>query len=86
MDYQQWQEDLYRDTYEATIKAIEYRRNSDPEYTIEELRRQLETMYIIEGNNYGGRGLSAQIDLEATIAGLQVALNQWQNEGENPQV
>lgn len=80
MDYQNWQDELYRNAYEATISAIEFRRKSDPEYTLHELCQQLETMCIIEGNNQGGRGLSTQIDIEATVAALQTMVHQWQNE------
>ncbi|MGL4524369.1 MAG: hypothetical protein ACRCVN_02455 [Spirochaetia bacterium] len=76
----EWQDELYITTYESTSKAIEFRRKNDKTYTPDELERQLEAMYVIDGNNYGGRSLAGQLDLEATIAAMQVALNQWLKE------
>lgn len=80
MDYEKWLENLYIETFEATIRAIEYRRESDPKYTLNELLSQLEAMYVIDGNNYGGRSIAAQTDLEASIAAMQFMVNQWRKE------
>ncbi len=82
MDYEQWLEKLYIETFEATIRAIEYRKKSDPKYTLNELLSQLEAMYVIDGNNYGGRSIAAQTDLEASIAAMQFMVSQWQKETE----
>ncbi len=82
MDYEQWLENLYIETFEATIRAIEYRRKADPNYTVDELIKQLESMYVIDGNNYGGRSIAAQTDLEASIAAMQFMVSQWRKEAE----
>ncbi len=71
---------IYEETFEAALRMIEKRRLTEPGFSIRDLERLLQTEYVVEGNDQFGRGEVFEIELAATIAAHEVALEQWRRE------
>jgi hypothetical protein len=67
-------QEQYQRVYDETVDQLEYRLNRDPNFTARELREQLEVMYVQEGNDWLGRGMSETVSMSATIAGMEAVL------------
>ncbi len=75
----------YTETFEATVAQITMRRRVDKNFTLHELQKLLETAYINQGNEWGGKGSLQEIVQEATIAAYEFLLAEWQeNDVEQP--
>ncbi len=68
----------YKETFEATVAQITMRRRLYKEFTLQELQKLLETAYINQGNEWGGKGSLQDIVQEATIAAFEYLIAEWQ--------
>ncbi len=68
----------YKKVYDATVDNIEYRKNNDPDFDIEQLEQLLEKEYMQEAT--GNKSVMDQLTLDATIAALQACLVNWKEE------
>ncbi len=73
-------ERIYEETFEAALRMIEKRRLTEKDFSIQDLERLLQTEYVVEGNDQFGRGEVFEIELAATIAAHEVALEKWRKE------
>lgn len=64
----------YHEIYEKTLDQLEYRLRNEADFSVESLRRQLETFYVDEGNDWAGRGLPGEVVKSATIAATEAFL------------
>ena len=71
MNSTDWQEDTYRETYEAEIRGLRRRLVSDPSCTAEDLEGILKSLYIMDGSDWLGRGEVQSINLSAVIAAYE---------------
>jgi len=71
---------IYEEAFEAALRMIEKRRRVEPDFSILDLERLLQTEYVVEGNDQFARGEVFEIELAATIAAHEVALEKWRQE------
>jgi hypothetical protein len=74
MDIAERREKKFNEIYDKTLDQLEYRRRHDSDLSIEDIERQLETMYVDEGNDWTGRGLPGETVKSATIAATEAFL------------
>ena len=72
-----WEEQLFKNTFEATVRSVQFHKKVNKNFSLEDLEHQLEALYVIDGNNYIGRGIVGDTDLAATIAALQYMISVW---------
>lgn len=53
---------------------------TNPNYTIENLQSFLQNLYVVEGNDWLGRGERQALVTSATIAACEVILYEWKKE------
>lgn len=70
----------YRRTLEEETIGLERRRARDPSCTIADLQGILDALYVMEGNNWDGRGEMEQASLAATIAAYERFIGEWKKE------
>ncbi len=70
----------YRQIYEQEYRGLERRRIHDPSCTLRDIEGILKNLYIWEGNNWDGRGETAQTGLSATIAAYEAFIEAWKKE------
>ncbi len=74
----EWQELKYKEVFEQELRGLERRKAYDPSCTIEDLRATLQHLYIMEGSDWGGRGVVQDTILKATIAAYEQFLAEWE--------
>lgn len=52
----------------------------DPVFSIEDAERQLSHLYILDGNDWLGRGELGDIVSQATIAAYELFIHEWKVE------
>ncbi|MFQ3619522.1 MAG: hypothetical protein SNJ78_01120 [Spirochaetales bacterium] len=76
----EWEERKFQEVYDTVYTTTRYRIVTDPNFTIKDLERILQTLYTNDGNDQGGRGRVADIISSATIAAHQQVLLEWKRE------
>ena len=82
MSGEDWRQATYERVFEQVRAHIGGLRLTDPEFSIDRLRRLLQTEYVSQGNDWIGRGTLAHIIQAARIAAYESILAEW--EGEPP--
>ena len=77
---QDFYEEQFQQAYDGTFNLMKERRRTDPDFSIQRLRELLDTYYVNEGNNWVGRGESAQNKIAASIAAMEEMLAEWERE------
>lgn len=77
---ERWQDLKYHEIYEGTLEGLQRRRSIDPAFTLEDARRQLEQLYVLDGNDWLGRGELGDIVSMATIAAYEAFIARWSAE------
>jgi len=75
-----WEQKKFDEIFDNVYSTTKYRRFMDPSFGIKELRRLLESLYVNEGNDQGGRGKVGDIICAATIAAHEQVLAEWKKE------
>ena len=75
-----WEQEKFNEVFDNVYATTKYRRFLDPAFGIKELRKLLETLYVNDGNDQGGRGKVGDIISAATIAAHEQVLAEWKNE------
>jgi hypothetical protein len=74
------QERKYMQIFEDTCRFVASQKLHNPNFSIEDLEGLLHSACIREGNNWVGRGASADIANSATIAAYERMLAEWRAE------
>jgi hypothetical protein len=75
-----WQQEKFNEIFDNVYATTKYRRFSDSSFTIEDLERLLQTLYVNDGNDQSGRGKVGDIISEATIAAHEQVLAEWKRD------
>ena len=66
--------------FDDEIRVLTRRRENSKDCSIEDLQGTLDALYILEGNNIGGRSKVHEIALSASIAAYEKFIEDWKNE------
>jgi hypothetical protein len=80
MSTRNWQERKGEEVFETTLRGLERRRVADLDFTISDAESALEHLYILEGNDWLGRGELGDIVTSSTIAAYEHFIAQWKGE------
>ena len=75
-----WREQKREEVFESTLKGLENRRRIDTDFSLADARSALEHLYVLEGNDWLGRGELGDIVTAATIAGYEHFIFEWKTE------
>ena len=75
-----WEQKKFDEIFENVYATTKYRRFLDPSFDITSLKKLLQSLYINDGNDQGGRGKVGDIVSTATIAAHEQVLAEWQKE------
>jgi len=72
-----WREHKREEVFESTLKGLQNRRRIDPSFSLEDLQSALNHLYILDGNDWLGRGELGDIISLATIAAYEHFQSEW---------
>ena len=72
-----WREEKRESVFESTLRGLENRRKVDPGFTLADARSSLDHLYILDGNDWLGRGELGDIVSQATIAAYEHFIQEW---------
>jgi hypothetical protein len=73
-----WREKKREEVFESTLKGLQNRHRIDSSFTLEDLRSALNHLYILDGNDWLGRGELGDIVSSATIAAYEHFQSEWE--------
>lgn len=76
----EWIDAKYKQVFDEETLGLERRRKNDPNCTLQDLQGVLKNLYILDGNDWTGRGQLQDSTLSATIAAYELFINQWKKE------
>ncbi|MEN6499461.1 MAG: hypothetical protein ABFC65_02875 [Rectinema sp.] len=76
----EWHDEKYKEIFDGILSGLHRRRAIDPSFSIEDAENQLAHLYILDGNDWLGRGALGDITSEATIAAYELFIHQWKAE------
>jgi hypothetical protein len=77
MSTRDWQDAKNKEVFESALRGLERRRDSDPSFTLEDAESALTHFYILDGNDWLGRGELGDIISQATIAAHEHFIAEW---------
>lgn len=80
---EKWIEDKYRQVFDEELRGLERRRENDSSCTVADLQGILKNLYIMDGNDWVGRGQVQDVTLSATIAAYEHFIEEWKKEMES---
>ena len=78
-----WQDRKYTETFEEELRGLERRRAADPTCTIADVEGTLKHLYIMDGQDWLGRGGVQDAVMAATIAAYEHFIASWQAENKS---
>jgi hypothetical protein len=72
-----WQEQKRKEVFESSLKGLENRKRIDPGFSLSDAYSALEHLYVLEGNDWLGRGELGDIVTSATIAAYEHFIFEW---------
>jgi hypothetical protein len=72
-----WREELYAKTFDQETLGLERRRAADPACTAADIEGTLQSLYVMDGADWLGRGEVQDIAMAATIAAYEYAIARW---------
>jgi hypothetical protein len=76
----EWKDRKYAETFEDELRGLERRRAADPTCTITDLEGILKHLYIMDGQDWLGRGGVQDAVMAATIAAYEHFIESWKAE------
>ncbi len=76
----QWIDEKYQEVFEDELTGLQRRRERDPSCTVADLEGVLKNLYIMDGNDWIGRGQVQDTTLSATIAAYEHFIAEWKKE------
>lgn len=78
-----WRDQKRKEVFESTLKSLENRRLIDPGFTLSDAQSALDHLYVLEGNDWLGRGELGDIVTSATIAAHEHFIFEWRTSMNN---
>lgn len=78
----EWINEKFRQVFDEETLGLERRKNHDSTCTIADLEGILKNLYIMDGNDWVGRGQIQDTTLAATIAAYEQFIEQWKKDVE----
>jgi hypothetical protein len=75
-----WRDVKYTETFEQELRGLERRRAADPACTAADIEGVLKHLYIMDGQDWAGRGEAQDTAIAATIAAYEYFIAQWKAE------
>ena len=75
-----WRDQKYTEVFGETLNGLQRRHAVDPAFSIEDVENQLVHLYVLDGNDWLGRGVLGDIVSEATIAAYELFIEEWKIE------
>ena len=75
-----WKDIKYGEVFEQELRGLQRRREADPMCTVEDIEGVLQHLYIMDGQDWGGRGDVQDITVAATIAAYEHFIAEWRAE------
>jgi len=76
----EWKDIKYNEIFEEELRGLQRRREADANCTVGDIEGVLQHLYIMEGQDWGGRGDVQNIIMAATIAAYEHFIAQWKAE------
>ncbi|MDR0301461.1 MAG: hypothetical protein LBI04_04010 [Treponema sp.] len=76
----EWQDITYKETFDEETRGLARRRQTDPLCKVEDIEGILNSLYIMDGADQGGRGTLQDTILSARIAAYERFIAQWKAE------
>lgn len=80
MSTRDWQDAKNKEVFESTLRGLERRRKSDASFSLADAESALSHLYILDGNDWLGRGELGDIVSQATIAAHEHFIAEWRKE------
>jgi len=78
-----WREEKQEEIFEGTLRGLENRRKADKGFTAADAKSFLTHLYILEGNDWLGRGELGDIVASATVAAYEHFIEEWNAESDD---
>lgn len=75
-----WIDEKYQEVFTEELTGLERRREHDPKCTIDDISGILKSLYLMDGNDWLGRGQVQDVTLAATIAAYEHFIAEWKKE------
>ncbi|MDX9827925.1 MAG: hypothetical protein RBT73_09285 [Spirochaetia bacterium] len=72
-----WREKKREEVFESTLRGLQNRRRIDPSFSLDDLKSALNHLYVLDGNDWLGRGELGDIVSSATIAAYEHFQIEW---------
>ncbi|MFD3155494.1 hypothetical protein ACFIJ5_01225 [Haloimpatiens sp. FM7330] len=82
MENKDWEQTQFDRIFDEVYNNLKEQRKVSTSYTIQDLERFLNNLYVNDGNNWEGRGNVTSITNNATIAACETFLAEWREEEE----
>jgi hypothetical protein len=76
----EWRDITYKETFEEETRGLTRRRQTDSRCKVEDLEGILNSLYIMDGADWVGRGSLQDTVLSARIAAYERFIAQWKAE------
>jgi hypothetical protein len=76
----EWQDITYKETFDEETRGLTRRRQTDSNCKVEDLEGILNSLYIMDGADWVGRGSLQDTILYARIAAYERFIAQWKAE------
>jgi len=73
----EWIDEKYLVVFEEELLGLERRRENDPHFTVSDAAGVLQHLYIMDGNDWTGRGQVQDVTMAATIAAYEKFISEW---------
>lgn len=79
-EIEKFKEQLHEDTIETELERLRIRRETDPTFTIKQLKNILDHECKHQDVNWSDRGGIQHIEGQARVAALEIAYHDWMKE------
>ncbi len=75
-----WKEKKYKEVFDGLCRQARRRRQEDPNFSVDDLKAQLEHQYVYQGNDWEGRGALGDVTVSATVAAYEHLIAEWEGD------
>ncbi len=80
MSLNDWEDSFYDKVFNETLNKLSHQRDKTSA-SLQEIKDTLASLYVLEGNNWIGRGLVGDVTSAATIAAYEHFITEWEASG-----